>query len=136
MKVLVACTGNSCRSQLAEGLLKDLKPEWEVHSGGTMAALKVASAVIEVLHEIGIDISENQTTNLDEYDIEDFDHCIAFSNEAKDYLESKTGSLTYYKVDDPLFSGAETRKEELQVYRKTRDLILKDLKEFLKTKGK
>lgn len=135
MKILVACTGNSCRSQLAEGLFKDLKPEWKVFSGCTQAASKVASAAIEILYEIGIDISENQTNYLDEYDIQEFDHCIAFSEDAKFYLDDKTDNLTYYEVYDPLFSGAETRKDELEVYRKTRDIILIDIKEFIK-KGK
>lgn len=132
MKILVACTGNSCRSQLAEGLLKSLKSGWEVHSGGTQAAAKVASSAIEVLDEIGIDISGNETHNLDEFDIKEFSHCIAFSEDAKFYLENKTDNLTYFEVDDPFFSGAETKKEELGIYRKTRDLIFNKLKNFIK----
>ncbi len=57
MRVLILCTGNACRSQMAEGFLHQLRPEWEVFSAGTFPADQVHPLAIRVMAEAGVDIS-------------------------------------------------------------------------------
>ena len=65
MTILILCTGNSARSQMAEGLLKSMDPSLDVRSAGTQPALRVHPAAIEAMGEIGIDISTNRPKHVD-----------------------------------------------------------------------
>lgn len=67
MKVLILCTGNSCRSQMAEGILKALNPNVEVYSAGTKPADYVHPKAIEVMKELGVDISENKPKSVEQF---------------------------------------------------------------------
>lgn len=60
MRILILCTGNRCRSQMACGILKHIKPSFEVHSAGVRPATEVHPLAIQVMKEIGIDISNAQ----------------------------------------------------------------------------
>ena len=57
MRLLILCTGNSCRSQMAAAFVQRLRPEWEVHSAGTLPADGVHPMAIQVLRETGLDLS-------------------------------------------------------------------------------
>lgn len=59
MKVLILCTGNSCRSQMAHGFLQSFDKHLEVYSGGTEPAVQVNSKAMEMMKEVGIDISSH-----------------------------------------------------------------------------
>ena len=67
MKVLILCTGNSCRSQMAQEFLKSFDNTLEMHSAGTFPALTVNSRAVEVMAESGIDISKNSPKSVDLY---------------------------------------------------------------------
>ena len=60
MRILILCTGNSCRSQMAHGIIRSLRSDYEVCSAGTFPAQQVNPYAIKVMHEIGIDISSHQ----------------------------------------------------------------------------
>ncbi|MEE2930931.1 MAG: arsenate reductase ArsC [Bacteroidota bacterium] len=127
-KILVLCTGNSCRSQMAEGLLnKFLKDEAEVYSAGTHPE-KVNPYAIRVMNEEGIDISNNISNNVEEYKNLYFDFVITVCNNAKEscpvFLNSKTS--LHHSFSDPAMAQGE-EQEVLSVYRKVRD----ELKEYL-----
>ena len=72
MKILILCTGNSCRSQMADGLLKEYFKNFEIYSAGTKPE-KVNPLAIRVMREIGIDISKNKSNSAKEYDYINFD---------------------------------------------------------------
>ena len=76
MKVLVLCTGNSCRSQMAHGFLQSFDPRLDVYSAGTKPADKVNSKAVEVMKEVGIDISEHIPNSVEEYLGEHWDYVI------------------------------------------------------------
>ncbi len=59
MKIIVLCTGNSCRSQIAEGLLKSKYPDYEIHSAGTKPEINVNPYAIRAMKDANIDISNN-----------------------------------------------------------------------------
>ena len=67
MKILILCTGNSCRSQMAEGFLKSFDSSLEVYSAGTKPAEVVNPKSILVMKENGIDISGNHPENVEKY---------------------------------------------------------------------
>jgi protein-tyrosine-phosphatase len=73
-RVLILCTGNSCRSQMAEGLWRMLgKNKWECFSAGSKPAGYVHPMAINVMQEIGIDLSQNRSKHVDEYAGQSFD---------------------------------------------------------------
>ena len=76
LKILVLCTGNSCRSQMAEGFLKSFSNDLYVVSAGTEPSNKVHPKAIEVMKEIGIDLSEGRPKSVNEFLNESFDYVI------------------------------------------------------------
>ena len=78
-KVLILCTGNSCRSQMAEGLLLFFSADTKVYSAGTKPE-KVNPFAIKAMDQIGIDISENDSNHVDEYTDIDFDSSLSILN--------------------------------------------------------
>ena len=133
-KILVLCTGNSARSQMAEGLLKHItKGEYEVFSAGTKPSI-VRPEAIKVLSEIGIDISGNRSKSVDEFDQEKIEYILTVCDNAKEncpYFPAET-KLTHRSFDDPAdVSGNEEKR--LEMFRKVRDQIKTYLEnEFVK----
>lgn len=76
MKILILCTGNSCRSQMAHGILQSLDASLNVSSGGTEPAPQVNPTAIEVMKEIGIDISGHVPTHVNTYLNQQWDYVI------------------------------------------------------------
>jgi len=128
MRILIVCTGNSCRSQMAAGFLKALNPKLEVYSGGTKPSNKTNPNAIKVMHEFGIDISISVPRNVSEYVSLDFDYVITVCDNAKEvcpiFLGSVKNSL-HMGFDDP-FDAVGTEDEILSVYRRVRDEIKHD----------
>lgn len=91
MKILILCTGNSCRSQMAEGFLQSLDNRITVRSAGTNATGKLNPKAVEVMNEAGIDISHHTSKNVD-----------LFLNEAWDYVITVCGGA---KETCPMFTG-------------------------------
>ena len=134
-RILVLCTGNSCRSQMAEGFLKSFDQELDVYSAGTNPASRISSNAAKVMNEIGIDISAGIPENVEKYLNESFDYVITVCDNAKE-----TCPVFFGKVDQQLHIGFEdpaeakgSEEEVLTVFRNTRDLIKHDFYEFYKS---
>ena len=84
-RVLILCTGNSCRSQMAQGIFTELGNQgWESYSAGTQPAGYVHPLAIEVMGEIGIDISENVSEGVELYENENWDLVITVCGDARE----------------------------------------------------
>jgi arsenate reductase len=104
MKVLILCTGNSCRSQMAHGFLKSFDPRLEVFSAGTEASGKLNPNAVEVMKEIGIDISHHTSDPVDMYLNEDWDYVITVcggANENCPFFPGKVKHRLHMGYDDP-----------------------------------
>jgi len=133
-KILILCTGNSCRSQIAEGYLKSLDSELEVFSAGTKPAEKVNPFAVEVMKEIGIDISGGIPEYVDKYLDLPFDYVITVCDNAKESCPLFTGKVAnrvHIGFDDPA-DAVGTQEEVLSVYRRVRDEIKNDFSKFYK----
>ena len=132
MKILVLCTGNSCRSQMTQGLLQSFDPTLEVHSAGTKPAGTVHSKAIRVMEEIGIDISKKYPKNVDQYLSNSFDYVITVCDNAKEACPFFTGKVTHrlhIGFDDPA-EATGTEEEVLAVFRRVRDEIKIQFQKF------
>ena len=131
-RVLFLCTHNSARSQMAEGLLRDLAGgRFEAHSAGTEATL-VRPLAIRAMDEIGIDITDQESKTLDRYLKERFDYVITVCDEANEACPFFPGAKNrlHWSLEDP--SRAEgTEEERLGVFRKVRDEIRGRIKQEL-----
>ena len=121
-RVLFLCTHNSARSQMAEGILRNLsRDRFEVHSAGTESTL-VRPLAIRAMDEIGIDISGQESKTLARYLTEPFDYVITVCDEANEACPFFPGAKNrlHWSLEDP--SRAEGSEEErLAVFRKVRD---------------
>jgi arsenate reductase len=132
MKILILCTGNSCRSQMAEGFLRSFNPQLELFSAGTEPAEVVNPNAVQVMQEIGIDISMGKPDLVDEYLKDTFDYVITVCDHAKEVCPVFTGEVQHrlhIGFDDPA-EATGTPEEVLTVYRSVRDEIQRDFTEF------
>lgn len=125
MRILVLCTGNRCRSQMAHGIIKHLHPEYEVCSAGVRPASEVHPLAIKVMAESGIDISAHYPKNVSQYLSQSWDYVITVCGGAKDtcpVFSGKVGRQLHVGFDDPdAFTGTE--EEVLPEFRRVRDEI-------------
>jgi len=132
-KVLFVCTGNSIRSQMAEGLLKALgSGQWDVRSAGIIQSY-VHPLAIRVMEEIRIDISKQTSKSMDRFVNEKFDYVITLCDHAAQFCPVFGGyaKRLHWPFEDP--AGATgTTEERLFVFRRTRDGIKKKIEEFLR----
>ena len=132
MKILILCTGNSCRSQMAEGLFKSFNQMLEVYSAGTKPAAIVSPYAIKVMNEIGIDISKNKPKDVVGYLRQDFDYVITVCDNAKETCPVFTGN-TKHRIhmgyDDPGDTEG-TYDDILEAHRNVRDAMKKDFYKF------
>jgi arsenate reductase len=134
-KILILCTGNSCRSQMAEGFLKSFDKNLEVYSAGTKPADKVNPFAVKAMKEIGIDISKGIAENVDKYLSQSFDYVITVCDNAKETCPVFMGSVKHrlhIGFDDPA-DAFGTDEEIMPVYRRVRDEIKKDFFNFYKS---
>ena len=138
MKILILCTGNSCRSQMAEGFLKSLDKNLEVFSAGTKPAEKVNSFAVKAMKEIGIDISDGIPENVEKYLQQSFDYVITVCDNAKETCPVFMGKVSHrlhIGFDDPA-DAVGTEEEVMPVYHRVRDEIKRDFFEFYKKEMK
>ncbi len=134
IRILILCTGNSCRSQMAEGYLKSFDKELEVYSAGTKPADKVNPFAVKAMTEIGIDISNGIAEDVDNYVNQSFDYVITVCDNAKEVCPVFNGEVKqqlHMPFDDPA-DATGTEEEALAVYRKVRDKIFERLNQFYK----
>jgi arsenate reductase len=132
-KVLFLCTGNSCRSQMAEGFLRHLGAgRYEAFSAG-VDPTRVNPLSVKVMREADIDISGQQSKSADEFLGQKFDHVITVCDNAKQTCPTFPGEYkkTHWDLEDPA-EAQGTEEEKAAVFRKTRDLIERKVREFLK----
>lgn len=104
MRILILCTGNSCRSQMAHGFLQSFDPSIEVFSGGTEPAAQVNAKAVEVMKEVGIDISSHIPTHVDTYLDQEWDYVITVcggANESCPAFRGRVGKRLHIGFDDP-----------------------------------
>jgi arsenate reductase (thioredoxin) len=124
-KILILCTGNSARSQMAEGLLKHItQSRYDVYSAGTKPSI-VRSEAVKVLAEIGIDISNNRSKSIDEFANIEIDYVLTVCDNAKEtcpYFPAKT-KVIHRSFDDPPAIGESDEETTLDFFRRVRDEI-------------
>ncbi|MFO7767063.1 MAG: arsenate reductase ArsC [Pelovirga sp.] len=130
-KVLFLCTGNSCRSQMAEGLINhDFADQIEAFSAGTEPH-GLNPRAVEVMAEVGIDISANSSDHISKYKEQKFDYVITLCGDANDKCPLFFGGVKRNHIgfeDPPKARGSQT--EVMNVYRRVRDDIRTQLGEY------
>lgn len=125
--ILILCTGNSCRSHMAEGILRSaLGPGFEVASAGSDPAGYVHPLAVRALAEIGIDISRHESKHLDAFLDRDVETVITVCGNADRACPAFPGQMNrhHYPFDDPAHApGPE--EEQMAVFRRVRDEILR-----------
>ncbi|MBD1401752.1 arsenate reductase ArsC [Pelovirga terrestris] len=132
-RVLFLCTGNSCRSQMADGLINDdFAGQLEACSAGTEPHGLNPKAV-EVMAEIGIDISANSSDHISKYEGQNFDYVITLCGDANDKCPLFFGGVKRNHIgfdDPPKATGSE--EEVMNVYRRVRDEIRIQLGDYFR----
>lgn len=136
MRVLILCTGNSARSQMAEGLLRhDAGNAFEVFSGGTKPT-NVRPEAIAVMREAGIDISGHRSKSVDEFAGQDFGYVITVCDNAKEscpVFPAKTTRI-HWSIEDPAaVQGSE--EDRMAAFRHIRDELRMRLRRFAETEA-
>jgi arsenate reductase len=127
--VLFLCTGNSARSQMAEGLLRSLGgADFEVFSAGTDPK-GLNPLAVEVMRETGIDIAAHQSKALDRFLGQSFDYIITVCDRARDNCPTFPGdnARIHWGYDDPA-AATGTREQQLAVFRRVRNEISERLR--------
>lgn len=132
-KILVLCTGNSCRSQIAEGYLRHFAGDHaEIYSAG-VETHGVNPRAIAIMKEDGIDISAHTSNNIDEYRDIDFDFVITVCDNARErcpYFPTKAQKFHYNFPDPAKATGTET--EIMAEFRAVRDMIKTYSEQFVR----
>lgn len=134
MKILILCTGNSCRSQMAHGFLQSFDPKLEVFSAGTKPAEKVNPLAVKVMQEKGLDISGHTPHNVDEYVIEPWDYVITVCGGANESCPSFIGKVKHrihIGFDDPS-DAVGSDYYVMSEFRRVRDEIKDRFEQFYK----
>ncbi len=124
-RILILCTGNSCRSQMAEAVLRALDPTLEVASAGTDPAPHVHPKALQVLAEIGIHHPNARPKNVNEFLNASFDYVITVCDQARESCPIFTGSVgtsLHMGFDDPA-SARGSDEDILSEFRRVRDDI-------------
>jgi arsenate reductase len=131
-RILVLCTGNSCRSQMAEGFLRSFDPSLEVYSAGTEPASRVSSKAIDVMKEIGIDISRQSPKNVSQFLTHTFDYVVTVcdnANESCPVFIGKVSHRLHMGFDDPTWTFG-TEEEVIREHQRVRDEIGSAFRKF------
>ncbi len=132
MKILILCTGNSCRSQMAEGFLKSFDSKMHIVSAGTMPGPEVNPYAIEVMEQLNIDISKNQPKSIDSFTSENFDFVITVCGDAKETCPVFTGNVKHrlhIGFDDPA-EATGTKDEIIIEFVRIRNEIEHEFRKF------
>lgn len=133
VRVLFLCTGNSCRSQMAEGWLRHLAGDrYEVASAGTHPA-GLNQGAVEAMKEVGVDIASHTSKNVAQFIARRFDYAITVCDRAKEACPSFpwAASLLFWSFDDPAEAHG-TEEERRAVFRRVRDEIGEQVRRFIR----
>ncbi len=132
-KVLFLCTGNSCRSQMAEGFINARLDNFEAYSAGTKPSHEIHPKVLQVMNEVGIDLNLNQTKSLGHFQGQRFDYVITVCNSAQENCPvwlGEVGERIHLGFDDPA-TATGTEEEIMAMFRRVRDEIEERVLGFL-----
>jgi len=132
-RVLILCTGNSARSQMAEGLLRQMGGyKFEVESAG-IAPSSVRPEAVEAMREIGIDISGHRSKSVDEFTEQQFDYIITVCDNAKETCPVFSGNAIriHQSFEDPPLETVGDHQLRLKIFRRVRDEISEWLNLFI-----
>ena len=131
MRILILCTGNSCRSQMAHGFLQSFDKRLKVFSAGTEPASRINPTAIEVMRKAGVDISNHKPKHVDEYINEPWDYVITVCDQANEtcpVFPGKVRHRLHLGFDDPskvVGSYTEVINEFYRVRNEIRDEFYK-----------
>ena len=134
-RVLVLCTGNSCRSQMAEALWESLgHGDWQSESAGSKPSGYVHPLAIRAMEELDIDISSHASKSLDPFQHQAFDLVVTVCDNAKDACPVFPGATRalHWPFDDPA-DATGTDEQKIVVFRRVRDEISERIQRFLNT---
>lgn len=132
MRILILCTGNSCRSQMAHGFLQSFDKNIEIFSAGTLPSSMVSSKAVQVMAEVGIDISSHIPQNVSRYLNDEWDYAITVCDNAREMCPVFTGKVhhqLHFGFEDPS-EYVGTQEEVLNKFRKIRDEIYSTFLKF------
>lgn len=132
MKILILCTGNSCRSQMAEAILQTFNENIEVFSAGTEPSGEVHPLAVEIMTEWGIDIQNQYPKNADKYVSQSFEYVITVCSHAEEncpVFQGEVKNRLHIGFDDPA-EAQGSKNEKMQVFRRVRNEILIDFYGF------
>lgn len=131
-RILILCTGNSCRSQMAEYFLRSFDPSLKVYSAGTNPSTRVHPKAVQVMNEAGISLDGAFPKSVDRFINEPFDYVITVCDNAKETCPVFVGKVKHrlhIGFDDPA-EAQGTEEEVLTVFRRVRDEIKQDFSLF------
>ncbi|HUG19682.1 MAG TPA: arsenate reductase ArsC [Planctomycetaceae bacterium] len=132
-RVLILCTGNSCRSQMAEALWEQLgEGEWESKSAGSKPSGYVHPMAIRAMLELDIDLSRHVSKSLDQFRDDAFDLIVTVCDNAKEACPVFPGAkeTLHWPFDDPAHATG-TDEEKMAVFRRVRDEIRSKIRDYL-----
>lgn len=132
MKILILCTGNSCRSQMAEGFLRSFDHKLEIFSAGTRPEKEINPNTVTVMQEIGINMRSYTPGSVEKHLATSFDYVITVCDDAKESCPAFTGNVKHrlhFGFEDPAAEKG-TDEEVLIVYKRIRDEIKERFNEF------
>ncbi len=130
--ILILCTGNSCRSQMAEGFLKQFDKNLHVRSAGTNPSFQIHPKAVKVMAEVGINISEQKPENVETYLNSIWDYVITVCDNAKETCPVFLGEVKqqiHIGFEDPA-EATGTEEEIMTMFRRVRDEIKRDFSQF------
>lgn len=138
MKVLILCTGNSCRSQMAHGFLQSFDKSLTVCSAGTQAAGKLNAGAVKVMAEAGIDISGHTSDPVEKYLDEKWDYVITVCGGANETCPTFTGKVKHrlhigfddpsHAVGTPEFINSEFHRVRDEIKQRFYEFYINDIK--------
>ncbi len=132
-KVLVLCTGNSCRSQMAEALWNNIGAgEWQAFSAGSKPAGYVHPMAMDAMEEIGLDIRSNRSQHVDEFQNETFDIVVTVCDNAREACPvfPGAGETLHWPFDDPAYATGSDEEKQRE-FARVRDEIAERIRDFL-----
>ena len=136
--VLILCTGNSCRSQMAEALWESLgSGEWQSESAGSTPSGYVHPLAIRAMRELGIDLSAHTSKSLDQFQDQSFELVITVCDNAKESCPVFSGAkeTLHWPFDDPA-DAIGTDDEKMVTFRRVRDEIKAKIQTYLNENGR
>lgn len=125
-RILILCTGNSCRSKMAQAVLQHIDSKLIVCSAGTHPAKEVHPLAVRVMDEVNMPIADLQTHDVSEYENQDWDYVITVCDHARETCPIFSGKVAHHLhfglTDPAMTTGNEEGK--LSVFRKVRDEII------------